>query len=180
MIKRITNKLTNEKVIFIVLLITFILIIVLGTTYSAYVNSTKAEDSTSYQTGLLNIVRISGPPTIELNHLVPMKNSDGMNTEGYTFVLKNEGNLNAKFDVKLTPTASGNTLNIDYLIISVDDEEAVAFGDLKDNAIKSDITLTPEEELTITVKLWLDWDTPNSEIGKSITVEIGTDGEAIS
>ena len=109
-----------------------------------------------------------------------MSDSEGETTTPYTFTIKNIGNLDYKFDVKLLSTA-GSDITIDsrYIKVKVDDGSPATLSSLSNSIIKSDITLASGESIDISIRVWLSSDTPNTQIGKVFNSKIVTDGQVV-
>jgi len=106
-----------------------------------------------------------------------MTDSDGAATTAYTYRITNTGNLTYSFNIKMLATGTP-TLNTSYIKIKVDNDTPVLYSNLTNNIIKSNVTLAPGKSIDISIRIWLDWNTPNSEIGHTFTATIATDGVA--
>ena len=169
------NKLLNKRLLLLILAIAGAITVFLGTSYAVFFKEDTANDASSYTTGLLDITSTGGDLTV--NNSLPMSNNDGKNLTGITYTITNIGNLTYTFDVKLLATEE-STLNTDYVMIQIDNDEPLSYSDLTSGIIKSNITLVPEASINITVRVWLSLDTPNSEIGKTFTGILTSDGIA--
>ena len=67
-------------------------------------------------------------------------------------------------------------INSSYIKVKLDDNEPVLLSSLTNGIIGSDIRLNPGESITMSIRIWLDINTPNTEIGKSFSAKIVTDG----
>ncbi|MGN1312108.1 MAG: hypothetical protein ACI4U4_03745 [Bacilli bacterium] len=173
----------NKKKIIIVIVILAVALIgfsLVNSTYSLFYHEETASNAESYSTGLLSIVASSKGETISLNNTLPISDTDGINTTPYTFTIKNIGNLDYKFNVKLLSTSSSDTtIDPQYIKIKIDDGDVTTLSSLTNSIIKSDITLAAGESIDISIRVWLSIDTPNSQIGKVFNSKIVTDGQAV-
>ena len=173
----------NKKKIIISIVILAIALIgfsLVNSTYSLFYHEETASNTESYSTGLLSIVASSKGETISLNNTLPISDTDGINTTPYTFTIKNIGNLDYKFNVKLLSTSSSDTtVDPQYIKIKIDDGGVTTLSSLTNSIIKSDITLAAGESIDISIRVWLSSNTPNSQIGKVFNSKIVTDGQAV-
>ena len=173
----------NKKKIIVGVIILLILLIgqsLVNSTYSLFYHEDTASNTDAYSTGLLSIIASSKGENISLSNALPMSDSEGEATTPYTFTIKNIGNLDYKFDVKLLSTA-GSDITIDsrYIKVKVDDGSPATLSSLSNSIIKSDITLASGESIDISIRVWLSIDTPNTQIGKVFNSKIVTDGQAV-
>ena len=173
----------NKKKIIIgviVLAISLIGISLINSTYSLFYHEDTASNTDAYSTGLLSIIASSKGENISLSNALPMSDSEGEATTAYTFTIKNIGNLDYKFDVKLLSTGdSSTTIDSRYIKVKVDDGSPATLSSLTSSIIKSDVTLASGESIDISIRVWLSSDTPNSQIGKVFNSKIVTDGQAV-
>ena len=173
----------NKKKIIVGVIILLILLIgqsLVNSTYSLFYHEDTAANTDAYSTGLLSIIASSKGENISLGNALPMSDSEGETTTPYTFTIKNIGNLDYKFDVKLLSTA-GSDITIDsrYIKVKVDNGSPATLSSLSNSIIKSDITLASGESIDISIRVWLSSDTPNTQIGKVFNSKIVTDGQAV-
>lgn len=170
----------KKKITLGVLIISIILVIVavVSTTQAYFSNDAYANNPTEYQTGVLSIEAVSKSSNISLDNTLPMSDTDGLSTTPYVFTIKNNGNVDYKFDVKLLATNT-NTFDSQYIKLQIDNEEVTTLSSLSDNVIKKDIILYAGKTIDISIRIWLDENTPNSQIGKSFNSKIVIDGQSI-
>ena len=170
----------NRKVIILVISIIVVLIILSTTTYALFFRKDKLENTESYTAGILDIVIENDEEglgeTLNLANSLPITDEEGKKSNPYKFKITNKGNLSYTFDLLLNNTTTSNQINADYIKIMVDDNEPVSLSSLKDSVIASDLTLNPEESKIISIRIWLDINTPNSEIGKIFSAKIVSEG----
>ena len=168
----------NIKIAVIILSIVLVVIAISTATYSLFYSESTAANPESYSTGLLYITATSKSDNISLTDALPMTDEDGINSTPYTFSIKNIGNLDYKFNIKLLSTSS-NTISPQYIKLKIDDGEVTTLSSLTNSIIKSDVTLKAKESIDITIRVWLSIDTPNSEIGKTFNSKLVADGQAV-
>lgn len=166
------------KISAIVFSIIIVIVAITTTTQSYFNKDNYAKNPTEYQTGLLSIEAASKSNNISLSNTLPMSDTEGEQTDPYVFTIKNNGNVDYKFSVKLLST-SDNTFSPEYIKIKIDDEEVKTLSSLTDSIIKKDIILPAGETIDITLRVWLNSNTPNTQIGKTFNSKIVIDGQSI-
>lgn len=170
----------NKKVIISIILTSIVLIalVVISTTQAYFNNDIYAKNPTEYQSGLLSIEAVSKSNNISLDNTLPMSDDDGLQTTPYVFTIKNNGNVDYKFNIKLLST-SENTFSPEYIKLKIDDEGIRTFSSLTDSIIKQDVILPAGETIDISIRIWLSSDTKNTEIGKTFNSKIVIDGQSV-
>ena len=168
----------KKKILFLVLSI-FIVVLILFSSSYALLFKTNLTDKQSYTTGVLDITSEALNGSVTLSNELPMTDSDGENTTPYIFRITNIGNLNYKFNIMLLSTTTNNQIEAQYIKIKVNEENPIKLSSLTGGIILSDIVLKPTEYVDITLRVWLDEYTPNTQIGKTFNAKITTEGEAI-
>ena len=168
----------NKKILVITFSIVLVLITMTIGTYSLFYKEHTATNPSSYSTGLLQIEALSLSDNISLDNALPQTDEDALKEQPYIFSIKNTGNIDYKFNVKLLSTSS-NTINPNYIKVKIDDNDPVLLSSLTNSIIKEDIIVKAKESINITLRVWLSIDTPNTEIGKTFTSQIVIDGQSI-
>ena len=170
----------KKKVIILVISIIVVLLILSTTTYALFFRKDKLENTESYTAGILDIVIENDEEglgeTLNLANSLPITDSEGKKSTPYKFKITNKGNLSYTFDLLLNNTTTSNQINADYIKIMIDNNEPVTLSNLDNNVIASDLTLNPEESKIISIRIWLDINTPNTEIGKVFSAKITSEG----
>ena len=166
------------KISAIVFSIILVIVAITTTTQSYFNKDNYAKNPTEYQTGLLSIEAVSKSNNISLSNTLPMSDTEGEQIEPYVFTIRNNGNVDYKFNVKLLST-SDNTFSPEYIKIKIDDEGVKTLSSLTDSIIKKDIILPAGETIDITLRVWLSSDTKNTQIGKTFNSKIVIDGQSI-
>lgn len=168
----------KKKIMIIVSSIILVLAALFTTTYSLFYKEDVAANPSNYSTGLLQIEATSLSDTISLDSALPMTDEEGIETTPYVFSIKNTGNVDYKFDVKLL-SISSNTINSQYIKLKIDNGNPVVLSSLTNSIIKSNVVVKAKESINITLRVWLSKDTPNTEIGKTFNSQIVIDGQSI-
>ena len=168
----------NKKLIVLISSIIVSIIILISSTY-ALLFKTDVTAEQSYKTGVLEITSTSVNNSVTLTNSLPTTDEDGAVSTPYTFKITNTGNLSYKFDVMLLSTTTDNQIDAQYIKVKVDNETTVTLNNLTDGKIKTNVTLKPGKDITISIRVWLSDTTPNTQIGKTFNGKITTDGQAI-
>ncbi len=170
----------KNKVVILVISIVLVLIILSTTTYALFFRKDKLENTESYTSGILDIVIENDEEglgdTLNLANSLPITDEEGKKSTPYRFKITNKGNISYTFDLLLNNTTSSNAISNNYIKIMIDNNEPVLLSDLTDNIIASDLTLNPSQSKIINVRIWLDINTPNTEIGKNFSAKIVSNG----
>ena len=167
--------LKDKRVLITVLSIILVLVVMSSTTYALFFKVHTMENTESYTAGILDITVEEGT-ALTLNNSLPMTDEEGSALTPYTFKVTNTGNLAYTFDLKILSTTTSNQINPAYIKVKLDDNSPVTLSSLSNGLIAEDLTLNPEESITMSVRIWLSINTPNTEIGKNFSAKIVTDG----
>ena len=166
------------KISIIAFSVLIVLVLAITTTQSYFNKDNYANNPTEYQTGLLSIEASSKSNNISLSNTLPMSDTEGEQTEPYVFTIKNNGNVDYKFNIKLLST-NDNTFSPEYIKVKVDDDGIRTLSSLTDSIIKEDVILPAGETVDITLRVWLSSDTKNTQIGKTFNSKIVIDGQSV-
>lgn len=166
------------KISIIAFSVLIVLVLAITTTQSYFNKDNYANNPTEYQTGLLSIEASSKSNNISLSNTLPMSDTEGEQTEPYVFTIKNNGNVDYKFNIKLLST-NDNTFSPEYIKVKVDDDGIRTLSSLTDSIIKKDVILPAGETVDITLRVWLSSDTKNTQIGKTFNSKIVIDGQSV-
>ena len=166
----------NKRNYIMALAVLFVIVSLSGTTYSLFIKS-DTTNNFDYTTGLLDLEFIEDEQIV-LNSAFPMIDSEGEKQKKYTLVLKNTGNLTYKFDLKMLSSNQENVIDTKYIKVKVNNSLPHTLYETN-NIITSNLIIEPQEEITFNINIWLDSDTPNSELGKTFDAKIITTGNSI-
>ena len=167
--------LVDKKIVIVILSILLVSTIMLSTTYSLFFKVHTMENIESYTSGILDIEIIEGN-RLELLNTLPITDEEGEKSNPYTLVITNKGTLTYVFDLKILSTTIENQINQEYIKIKIDEKAPVLLSDLDDGIIESDLILGVGQTMTISIRMWLSIDTPNTEMGKKFEAKVVTDG----
>lgn len=165
----------DKRIIITILSIILVLIAMTSTTYALFFRVHTMENVESYTSGILDIEVVEGNK-LELINSLPITDEEGEVSSPYTLAITNKGTLTYVFDLKLLSTTVENQINSEYIKIKIDDKESVRLSELSEGIIGSNLTLGVGQTMMVTIRMWLSIDTPNTEIGKSFTGKVVTDG----
>ena len=168
----------KKKILFLIISIFLVILILFSSSY-ALLFKVDETDKQSYKTGILDITSESLSGSVTINNQLPMSDSDGENSTPYIFRITNKGNLSYKFNIMLLSTTTDNQIEAQYIKVKVNEDEPIKLNSLTNGIILSDITLKPNEYIDVTLRVWLDINTPNTQIGKTFNAKITTEGQAI-
>lgn len=165
----------DKKILMIILSIILVIIVMSSTTYALFFKTHTLDNTESYTAGILDITVEEGSK-LSLTNTLPMTDEEGSKTTPYTFTITNNGNISYTFDLKMLSTTTSNQINSKYIKVKLDDNEPVLLSSLSSGIIADDLKLDPGKSVTMSVRIWLDINTPNTEIGKKFSAKIVTDG----
>lgn len=155
------------------------IVISLSSTNAIFTHKDTNTRRNNYNTGILSITAVSKSDTISLDNALPISDEEGIEQEPYIFTVKNNGNVDYKFDIQLLSTTA-NTFDPQYIKIKVDNDEVTTLSALTDSKIKTNLVLAAQETVDISIRIWLASNTPNTQIGKTFTSQLVINGVAVS
>ena len=171
----------------IIALSVFVMVIgILGVSYALFMKVDQSEEQTVQSGSLIMQLSAYDGSTVITDNNTPIDDNEGLLSKGYSFSVTNNGTLPITYYIALYDNpddTSTNKVNYDYIKVSLDNGTPFTLGSIttKDSAgrsiLKQDISLTPDKYDTHNIKIWLDEDTPESEIGKTISLKIYAYGE---
>ena len=167
-----------KKIVLLIISILTIVTVLLNTTYSLLFKNDETVVQ-NYSTGILEIESDLTDNSITLTNAFPMSDAIGAASEPYVFKIKNNGNVTFKYDLKLLSTSSTNQISANYIKVKVNDNEPVTLGNLIESKIASEQIIGPNSVSEISLRVWLDENIQNTEIGKTFNAKVVTEGYAI-
>ena len=168
----------------ILISVIFMVLIIIGVSYSLFMQVDESKDIQVLESGTLVLSSTKG--TTITTSTVPQSDYDGMNTEGYTFSIKNTGTLDCYYTLYMSNVAS-NPLDYQYLRISIDGNDPILLTDFDVDPEDSSRFIFETGQLnaanqdgdviTHNIKVWIDEFAPASIIGKKIQLQIDLYGE---
>ena len=166
----------GKRNIIMTLAILFVVVSLSGTTYSLFFNA-ETTNTINYDTGVLNLEVIEDKK-ITIENSFPTLDSEGMKQEPYKLTIKNTGTVPYVFDLKMLASTYENTVDTKYIKVMVDDNTPKTLYETS-NLIASNVIVYPNEDRIFNIRVWLDNNTPNQELGKTFIAKIATNGESI-
>ncbi len=167
------------------LIVTTLLVFVIGVTIfiltgtnALFTSKQISSRKNDYNTGLLSIEASSKSDIISLEKVLPITDEEGRELEPYVFTIKNKGNIDYQFDVQLL-SESDNTFSPEYIKLIIDNGEVTTLSALTESKIMRDIILKANDSVDVSIRIWLDENTPNSEITKTFSSKLVINGIAI-
>lgn len=181
----------NNKNLHLFLGIIVLLVIATGTTQAikTYQTDVLADKYENYKTSYLEINNNSGNKSLISFESIPLTDEEAMDKVEYQkFIITNTGTLPYVFNIKFLPL-DNEGINSKYIKLQVNDYMPSYLDNLNRENVETDKStyinkflqnnyLFPGESMEINVKVWLDINTPSSEIGKSINLNLITTGYA--
>lgn len=181
----------KKQIIIAVFSIVVMLIVSIGISYAYFMTDIKGQKENIVKSGVLTL-RLTDAASngVKIPNAYPMKDTEGMALEGYTFTLINTGTLTSLFDVtlidqevsktRLSDNAVKYILSIDK-VVNPSNGNIVTPGDVRllsatTNRILTTGTIEPGEEITFTLKLWVDYDAGNEVQNTEFNAKISVIG----
>lgn len=169
------EEILNKKNYILLIAIIFVAVSLSGTTYSLFI---KVDDTNqfNYKTGILDL-EFQEENVIELSEAFPVSDTKGMSYEPYTLSIKNIGSIAYIFDLKVSDNDDNKLINSKYIKVQIDDNLPITLQN-SNNTLKKNIILYPGETIKFKIKMWLDINTPNTELGKQFNATLITSGSS--
>ena len=171
----------------IIALSVFVMVIgILGVSYALFMKVDQSEEQTVQSGSLIMQLSAYDGSTVITDNNTPIDDNEGLLSKGYSFSVTNNGTLPITYYIALYDNpddTSTNKVNYDYIKVSLDNGTPFTLGSMttKDSdgrtILKQGISLAPDKYDTHNIKIWIDSETPESEIGKTISLKIYAYGE---
>ena len=164
----------------------FVMVIgIIGTSYALFMKVDQSEEQTVQSGSLVMQLSPYDGSTVISSNNIPIGDNEGMLTKGYSFSVTNNGTLPITYYIALynNPDDTSTKLDYKYIKVSLDNGTPFLLSSItsKDSSgrsiLKQGISLAPNKYDTHNIKVWIDEDTPESEIGKSLSLKIYAYGE---
>jgi hypothetical protein len=188
-----SNSSKNSKKGIIVAVIAIALVAVIGGSYALFRFTTTATKTNVIEVGTLTLqLDESASEGILIQNAVPVTEDYAKaNYTAYTFIVKNTGTINAKYDLSLIDNGNievGKRLadsNVKYSLTSVKKsatstaEEPVSttalLSTLTDRKLNTNIELAAGESVEYTLYLWIDEDATEEIAGQQFSAQVKVD-----
>ena len=176
----------------ILILIAFLIVLIslVGISYASWLYKESQNDFNTLGSKCFEITMTKETEAIIFFKAYPITDEEGLKQTGYTFSIKNTCDTYASYDVRLeNMEVEGKRLDKEYVKVSLNDstpevlsfyEENLPTIEGADASFKlTSGSLAPEEEVSYTLKLWMDEDTPaieetmNALFESKISIEAG-------
>ena len=164
----------------------FVMVIgIIETSYALFMKVDQSEEQTVQSGSLVMQLSPYDGSTVISSNNTPIGDNEGMLTKGYSFSVTNNGTLPITYYIALynNPDDTSTKLDYKYIKVSLDNGTPFLLSSItsKDSSgrsiLKQGISLAPNKYDTHNIKVWIDEDTPESEIGKSLSLKIYAYGE---
>lgn len=200
------NAVIKRQTTIVAISVAVMVIIVIGTSYAMFLKVADANEKQVIQSGTLSIQLVNGTGDVFPASPVPVEDSEGLKTEGYSFSVSNAGTLDqvyfiALYDPDITTASTvaekAKKLPFSNIKVSVNSGTPVILANCEQTTFEKDgktytaYILEKGVELpsksssgssnsnykTYNIKMWIDDDTSESMIGKEISLKIYAYGE---
>jgi len=178
--KRLVLKKKYIKLLFVLSLL-LVFTIVLGTSY-AFFNTTLMGKKFVVYTGSLSVDYTKKTDVINISNLYPMTNSEGLNQDSHEFLITNNGNVTARYQVGLeidnsvTDIIPVEYVKLSYSMDGSDFSTPILLSDLGNSLVfVNNIMIDPTKSNYFEIKLWIDLNAPNDVQKKEFKARIIVD-----
>lgn len=178
------KRLVLKKKYFIILASLFFIglfILIMALSYAFFTSTVASKDFVIY-TGNLSVNYEKNTDVINLENAYPMTNEEGLLLTPHEFLVRNIGNITARYQVRLELDNTINDLiSPEYIKLSykIDDNDystPVLLSDLGSSLVfVSDIILSPTASNNFGIKLWVDINVSNNIQGKIFKAKVVVD-----
>ena len=159
--------------------------LVLGGSYAFFTQQVTSKDYIVY-TGNLQVDYTRTGNLINLTKAYPKTNTEGLKETGYTFNITNNGNINARYQIRLELDSTSN-MPLEYVKMAyirtksnsnqTDEEiEPILLSNLNNTlTFISNKQIEAGKEDSYNLKLWIDYNAPNDVQGKKFKATIVVD-----
>lgn len=173
----------KKQITVLSLVVVMTCIILFGTSYAWFVVNTNSQKSNELIAGNLNLTfDDTDGGEINLTGQIPVSDEEGLQTSGYTFKVKNEGNIESNYSIFLDDldlTSGENRLDDRYVKYSLSRDNVLIKTDFLNNlnsSILDSNMLDVDATSVYTLRLWLDEDlfdrdAANKTLKKKLRIE---------
>ena len=182
----------NPKMNIVVLILIMIIAVIalLGSSYAYYSASFEPTDNLEIQAGDLNVALVDAANSVVLTEMYPQSDTDGVKNTAYTFSVKNNGTLKAKYtlylnDVVLTDgtrLADSNVKfrltksTVDGEVTALDTLNATTRDGLKSRVLDTGV-IDKNEEIVYSIVLWIKEEATVEIEGQEFKTKLGLKAE---
>lgn len=175
---------TKHRLGMMIVTIVGLIAIVVGVSYAWFTISLQGSKTQVIKTGSLELtLDESASDGIMLNNAMPIADFDGMNTTSYKFTLKNTGDMDSNYELKLTDQAITGTRMPDrvvkYWFVKDGEETGPALLNTVSDRIFDRGILKSGASVSYELKVWIDYNAGNEIQGTQFNTKITVDGSQI-
>lgn len=177
---KIKYKKDQKKLVILILCVCVAAFSVFGVSYAYLTYIAKTRNTATISPGIIAIDFESEDDTIHLTKALPQEDKDAIEkNETYNFTLKNIGTLKENYVIKLENTCQvGKSYELDdrekmidvcipneYIKAAINEEDDIyKTVEVNENneIVLATGSLSENEERNYSLKVWLDWETPNT------------------
>lgn len=167
--------------VMVTLLMIVVFVLVLSGSYAFFTTVISGKEFVIY-TGTLAVDYTKKTDIINLENLYPMTNTEGLNQTAHEFSVTNNGNITARYQVRLElDNTIKNMIPVEYIKLSYSIDgsnysEPVLLSDLGSNLVfVKDLILEKTKSNSFGIKLWVDLSAPNDIQGKEFKARVIVD-----
>ena len=185
------SKTFTREMKFTILSIFVVTIVMISTAYAIFSSVQKSESYNTLTVGTLKVdfdaTETGMGNTINLNGAYPTSDEDGQNTNPYTFKVKNSGNVDAYYNIKIlddtemieSDGCSNNLLDKANIKVSVNGGEPFILQTKEVNNFSINTGyLDPNTSRTFQIRIWIDENAGNEALGKHYHGKIVVESES--
>lgn len=163
-----------------------ILLLIIGTTFTAYSLFFRVDETTDevVDFGDLKVSYSTGSDTITRTADYPRTTLEGQETLPYVFTIENTGTLRANYNVLISDDTKymteNNLLKVDdaFMNYQLNTDPVKLLNSVANNSLATGV-LEVGQKVTYSVKFWLKEDAPNDAIGKSMVKKLQVKAEYV-
>lgn len=179
------DNIVKRQATIILVSVIVMVVIILGTSYALFMKVDESTNTQVVESGSLSIQFLSKSQTITTQS-TPLEDDEGLNTEGYSFSVTNNGTLDYKYNIYVTNVAD-TPVSYGYLMYSIDGSTPALLSTLtsqtdgllmKENGFVAAKGKTGDVT-THNIKIWIASSAPTSIVGQKISLKVIVSGEAV-
>lgn len=159
-------KQSKLKILSMVLTLFFLVALVAGLTFAIFQFSDLGDEENSVTTGTLVMdIDEEGANSIELQGQYPVSDEEGLEGPAYTFTVRNNGTLSAKYRLRLVKDealysdfAKADASHIKYSFQVGESEPTIQILGNDEVILEDNKTLAKDGSQTYTIRVWIDSD----------------------
>ena len=166
----------NKEFILVGVTILITVIAIVGTSYAVFTSIVTSNNNQTIRVGTFEITFTEGN-TVKLENASPITDAEGLALTPYNFTIKNSGNINAKYRVKLEEdtTDAQNLLPKDKIKIAYSIGNTTSAPRLLSSDtgfVIDEGVLQSEDTINYSLRLWLDESAGNEVQGKTFKAKL--------